>query len=155
MVSYGGPSLYTVVEKWLILSSISMNLQSRCRQLQAICGYLQPVLKQMWSHLGSIQKYVRIFKIPNNRLIYRRLAVGCPSGTKFWRSTFCFLPQLTLGLNSSKIFFLFFRLRVRDPEVGKFRKKNLKLSRPSFNIGAKQKSELQNFVLEGHQASWL
>ena len=39
---------------------------------------------------------------------------------------------------------------VRDPEVGKFRKNNLKLSRPRFNFGAKQKSELLNFVLEGH-----
>ncbi len=26
--------------------------------------------------------------------------LGCPSGTKFWRSTFCFLPKLTLGLNN-------------------------------------------------------
>ena len=34
---------------------------------------------------------------------------------------------------------------MRDPE-----KKYLKLSRPRFNFGAKQKSELQNFVLEGH-----
>ena len=31
--------------------------------------------------------------------------LGCPSGTKFWRSTFCFLPNLTLGLNSSKNIF--------------------------------------------------
>ena len=38
---------------------------------------------------------------------------------------------------------------VRDPEVGKFWKK-IELSRPRFNFGAKQKSELQNFVLEGH-----
>ena len=39
---------------------------------------------------------------------------------------------------------------VRDPEVRKFWKNNLKLSRPRFNFGTKQKSELQNFVLEGH-----
>ncbi len=42
---------------------------------------------------------------------------------------------------------LFFR---NLPTLGKFRKNNLKLSRPRFNFGAKQKSELQNFVLEGH-----
>ncbi len=39
---------------------------------------------------------------------------------------------------------------VKDPEVGKFREKKLKLSRPRFNFGARQKSELPNFVLEGH-----
>ena len=39
---------------------------------------------------------------------------------------------------------------VRDPEVRKFRKNNSKLFRPRFNFGAKQKSELKNFVLEGH-----
>ncbi len=39
---------------------------------------------------------------------------------------------------------------VRDPEVGKFQKNNLKSSRPRFNFDAKQKSELQNFVLERH-----
>ncbi len=34
--------------------------------------------------------------------------LGCPSGTKFWRSTSCFLPKLTLSLNSSKnIFWIF------------------------------------------------
>ncbi len=32
-------------------------------------------------------------------------SLGCPSGTKFLRSSFCFLPELTLGLNSSKNFF--------------------------------------------------
>ena len=45
---------------------------------------------------------------------------------------------------------IFDDMGVRDPEVGKFQKNNLKLSRPRFNFGAKQKSELQNFVLEGH-----
>ncbi len=45
---------------------------------------------------------------------------------------------------------IFDDMGVRDPKVGKFRKNNLKLSRPWFNFGAKQKSELQNFVLEGH-----
>ena len=61
---------------------------------------------------------------------------------------FCFPPKLTLGLNCSK-------KKISEssdfgiPEVGKF-KNNLKLSRPRFNFGAKQKSKLQNFVLEGH-----
>ncbi len=45
---------------------------------------------------------------------------------------------------------IFDDMGVKDPEVQKFRKKNLKLSRPRFNFGAKQKSELKNFVLEGH-----
>ena len=45
-------------------------------------------------------------------------SLGCPSGTKFWRSIFCFLPKLTLGMNSSKNIFWIF------PEVGKFWKKN-------------------------------
>ncbi len=44
---------------------------------------------------------------------------------------------------AQKIFFGFIRLL----EVTR---KKLKLSRPRFNIGAKQKSKLQNFVLEGH-----
>ena len=93
--------------------------------------------------------------------------VGCPSGTKFFSSSFCFLPKLTLGLNISKIilsessdfgipvdaglfFKSFFYMRMRDPEVRKFWKNNLKSSRPRFNFGAKQKSEFQNFVMEGH-----
>ena len=33
--------------------------------------------------------------------------VGCPSGTKFCKSTFCFPPKLTLGLNRSNSFFFF------------------------------------------------
>ena len=45
---------------------------------------------------------------------------------------------------------IFDDMGLRDPEVGKFQKNNLKLSRPRFNFGVKQKSELQNFVLEGH-----
>ena len=45
---------------------------------------------------------------------------------------------------------IFDDMGVKDPEVQKFRKKNLKLSRLRFNFGAKQKSELKNFVLEGH-----
>ena len=45
---------------------------------------------------------------------------------------------------------IFDDMGVRDPEVEKFREKNLRLSMPRFNFGAKQKSELQNFVLEGH-----
>ncbi len=45
---------------------------------------------------------------------------------------------------------IFYDMGVKDPEVQKFRKKNLKLSRLRFNFGAKQKSELKNFVLEGH-----
>ncbi len=97
---------------------------------------------------------------------YRLPIVGCPSETKFCRSTFCFPSKLTLGLitNSSIFFFLYppavtdFRyivemfddMGMKDPEVGKFRKNKLTLSRPRFNLGAKQKSELQNFVLEGH-----
>ncbi len=43
---------------------------------------------------------------------------------------------------------IFDDMGLKDPEVRKFWKKKLKLSRPSFNFGAKQKSELQNFVLE-------
>ncbi len=46
---------------------------------------------------------------------YFSSGLGCPSRTKFWRSTLCFLPKLTLGLNSSKIFFGFFRLRDPSP----------------------------------------
>ncbi len=45
---------------------------------------------------------------------------------------------------------IFDDMGVRDPEVRKFRKNDLKISRPRFNFGTKQKSELQNFVLEGH-----
>ncbi len=45
---------------------------------------------------------------------------------------------------------IFDDMGVRGPEVEKFQKNYLKLSRPRFNFGAKQKSELQNFVLEGH-----
>ena len=45
---------------------------------------------------------------------------------------------------------IFDDMGVRDPEVRKFRRNNLKLSRPRFNFCAKQKSALQNFVLEGH-----
>ncbi len=45
---------------------------------------------------------------------------------------------------------IFDDMGVKDPEVQKFRKKNLKSSRLRFNFGAKQKSELKNFVLEGH-----
>ncbi len=39
---------------------------------------------------------------------------------------------------------------VRDPEVGKIPKIFFELFRPRVNFGAKQKSELKNFVLEGH-----
>ncbi len=39
---------------------------------------------------------------------------------------------------------------VNQNEVEKFRKNFLKLFRPRANFGAKEKVELQNFVLEGH-----
>ncbi len=45
---------------------------------------------------------------------------------------------------------IFDDMGVKEPEVGKFRKKYLKLSRPRFNFGAKQKSEPHNFALEGY-----
>ncbi len=39
---------------------------------------------------------------------------------------------------------------VNDPKIGLFRKFSLKLFRPNVNFGAKQKSAMQNFLLEGN-----
>ena len=86
---------------------------------------------------------------------------------KIWSSTFSFAPKLALGLNNSRKNFrnfstsfwftpapyiaeIFDGAGVNKNEVERFKKNFLELSRPRVNFGAKEKVELQTFVLAGH-----
>ena len=75
------------------------------------CDFHEYLDFQVPSNSSSSESYLKFIdklwltKQSYGENLFLEGSLGCPSGTKFFRSSFCFLPKLTLGLNSSKFFF--------------------------------------------------
>ncbi len=84
-------SLELKVESAVVLGSIAKGTEENIRSL-IDAGCVSVLLKGMWS------KQFR----KSNFNIAPLAALGCPSRTKFYTSSFCFVTKLTIGLDNSR-----------------------------------------------------